>query len=1074
MDDATLPPPDPPRRVSALGPLSQPVYSISNILQSGIRRRQRSSRSWFLRKPDQEDPIPSTPIQIRAEVYEELVKRLDAAAHGSKKLNPQVLTFCLPIGRPNAELWRGLLDSPFLVSDIQLQQMLNLQKVNTASPRPLPGHVTFYIRSFCFEAGQLAVLLQDLFRQGDMGLESSTSWLEIVNNVESTTPIFIRYCGMSGACSAWERHVADMNSRTLRPLNRFLQATRLFYPEIIDQANIFEVRKAMVPYASDQAWDDLKERALVALLGPETLLNTASGGKHPDTSISQTTSDGLEILNTQTIDLLHIKTTRCPPRMEQEISEYVLACQKFANEHPLLTGTSSFPFTDALVAVNKHQATPAVTEDGEFTPLLTIGHDPTLTSFHGAVPFFDLDAFTTQQLKAAINTLGSLEAGQNVLNEGLAKILHAEGYLPFIDLFPWTRKRPEALSVVLKLTRDYLKATNPLIAVTWGGQVSSCALSNFKHEFGLRQAGLGPIVGIPSVQCYGDTSNDANDNAIIIIPSYHPNAVSYSGATPHLFVEIFHRTMAVAWLAVTIALSTPFTGNKREHCHRIIAQMQAKIGPDSNFSKAFQKCKNAWCTELRRVQGDRIGRPKGKSPKKPRQVKPPKVAKVRPAKVAKVRPPVIGPLSWYNQEAERGRYQTFDFDPENDGLRIQAESERWKAAREELVMVTTCQWAKHKKQSTERSRQAQEIWDLSIGALRTSITGQTQSAFLDWAKKVPENKSFYFEAATHLDMSRDIPNLLSLFHDHQSSENIEDGSWTENQSAVDRACQSLQSWVYKIVFDKSLTNEEAIEYARFQWVNLMNEKNPTLKVALRHLITTKLVNSPNEFRDKNDRIHGKEIYILPWKKTSSSATLTLHWADNQGVMQHLEDHGRHQKALLLPNEAMQMFEDDTRRIYFTPQGIDIRNTFGYSLSPKGSPVTSPLYDIMLQLDEHPVKEKLLELWERETGLNRNSAIFPLSQPQVLLDGFPYFYPEDAFERTEKRDNEPLQVGARGHHISEKHEIAKIKDYLPLQPGDMLWLIHKFLEHWFPRGGLVDASNPNFFPNCDTVWEQMSR
>ena len=1059
MDTILIPPDTPPRR-STLGPLSQPVQSISNILRAGVRRRQHSSR--ITRKSDKEDPLPSTPIQIRAEVFDQIVKRLIIAGHETSDLNQQILSFCLPTDRPKADLWRGLLDSPFHVTDVELREMLDLQLSNTTSARPSPGQVTFYIRSFCFEAGQLATVLQDLFRRGDMSLESSTSWLEIANDVSSSLPIFIRYCGMSTTRSAWERHISDMKSKTLRPMHRFLQATNLLFPEIIKEANIFEVSRAFVAYPSDQSWVDLRERALIALLGKDTLLNSASGGKHHDTSITQSTSDDLEVLNTRTIELLDLKTTNCPPQMEREISDYVLACQKFANDQPLLTGTSSFPFTDALVTVNKHQATPAVTEDGAFTPLLMIGHDPTLTSFHGAVPFFDLDAFTTQQVVAAINSLGNLEEGQNVTDKQLARNLHAKGYLPFIDLFPWTKKRSELLGVVLQLTRQYLKATNPLIAVTWGGQVSSCATGNFKHEFGLRSAQLGDVVGVPSLQTYGDASDNADDYALIVIPSYHPNAVSYSGAAPDLFVEIFHRTMAVAWLAVSTVLSTPFSGNKREHCRRIIDQMQTKTGPNSAFGRAFDLCKDAWRLQLQRVRGttqirDRSG------------LREPTTVVSRMLILA----PLEGNLSWLNQEAERGRRQTFTFDEHKDGLIIQAESERWRESREQLVMVVTCRWAKHERQSAERSQQAQEIWNLSIGALQTSTSGQTRSAFVGWARNVPTNKAFYFEAATISDMSRDIPQLLSLFHDQQATDNIEDGSWTEDRSAVLKASQNLQDWVHKMVFNPSLTHEQAIEHALVMWAKLMNEKNPTLRVALRHLIAEKVLASPKKFTDPNARISGEAVDILPWRKTNSSATLTLHWVDDQGTEQHLEDHGRKHKALCLPVEAMPVFEDDERFIFFTRDGIDIRNGFGYSLSPKGSPVTAPLYDIILQLLGSPVREKLLQLWERETGLKVDDVLFSPSRPNTSIGGQSHCYSLEAFQ-TSTRPNRSLYVGARAIQINETYQIAEIKKYLPLQPGDELWLLHKFFQESYPDGGVVDASNPYFWPQSDTVWGKLSR
>lgn len=57
-------------------------------------------------------------------------------------------------------------------------------------------------------------------------------------------------------------------------------------------------------------------------------------------------------------------------------------------------------------------------------------------------------------------------------------------------------------------------------------------------------------------------------------------------------------------------------------------------------------------------------------------------------------------------------------------------------------------------------------------------------------------------------------------------------------------------------------------------------------------------------------------------------------------------------------------------------------------------------------------------------------------------------------------------------MNEKKQIETIKSYLPLQAGDALWLLHKFFEEQYPSAGRVDASNPNIFPNVDSLWARL--
>lgn len=216
------------------------------------------------------------------------------------------------------------------------------------------------------------------------------------------------------------------------------------------------------------------------------------------------------------------------------------------------------------------------------------------------------------------------------------------------------------------------------------------------------------------------------------------------------------------------------------------------------------------------------------------------------------------------------------------------------------------------------------------------------------------------------------------------------------------------------------------------------------------------------FRDPDENLDGAEVLIIPWKNDDPSCTLVLHWADSDDVMQHLEGHSRSRSEFCLPPVCMPAHETDIRRLYFVTEGIDIRNDEGLSLKSKTFPCTVPLTPIFLLL-KSLIKEKFLELWTRHTGMTPEDAIWGAENKtkKQQTGGAGPVYPASAF--LSPRPNQQMEVGARGHQITEAAEKKRIKKFLPLQAGDTWWSLHKFLEQYYPKGGTLDTSNPKTFP-----------
>lgn len=183
-------------------------------------------------------------------------------------------------------------------------------------------------------------------------------------------------------------------------------------------------------------------------------------------------------------------------------------------------------------------------------------------------------------------------------------------------------------------------------------------------------------------------------------------------------------------------------------------------------------------------------------------------------------------------------------------------------------------------------------------------------------------------------------------------------------------------------------------------------------------------------------------------------------------MHHLDATSKGRHGLSVAGSVMPTYEEDKRFIYFVPEGVDIRDSVGTSLGERVlrsgimKPVTLPLSDIISQLENDPIKDKFFELWSRETGLDLVSTIFAAGGGQRVAEtrsgNVP---PASAYRGT--RANQPFH--------RDKDANKRIKNHLPLQPGDALWLFHRFLTETYPNGGEIDAADPSQLPESPSVW-----
>ncbi|KAI7895370.1 uncharacterized protein EV154DRAFT_477497 [Mucor mucedo] len=330
------------------------------------------------------------------------------------------------------------------------------------------------------------------------------------------------------------------------------------------KANLFVLSYEAISLESyDNA--DLYEKILISVFGLENLLNSQPGGFNakclPDreqfdlfcattkTNFFSKFNDSFNISNSS------VKLLR---RRSFELVNY-----QYNRSHEV---------TPAYLATIARMATPTGSVFG-FNLLCMIGHDITVANFHDALPILDPESGRAGYILCdMISRLCSWENGiydsysVNAAKQYLGKFL-------FIDLIPWLESRKETINNGISQASLYLHLTSPIVAVTFSRQVTSVALSNFVHQYGLdSKDNLVDIVGIPQLCSYASTEYiyDGTDVdgpppgfEIIVIPHFHPGVDKHTTRSANgarRIIDIVWRiTLAILEIAHDLIVANPNT-----------------------------------------------------------------------------------------------------------------------------------------------------------------------------------------------------------------------------------------------------------------------------------------------------------------------------------------------------------------------------------------------------------------------------------------------------------------------------------------------------------------------------------
>lgn len=480
---------------------TQPMLPQHDLRRMAILRRQQASQP--VRQPDRDPSLPQvfTQVQLRSDVYDRIYSAMEEQE--LKLVNHNLLQLLLPTSKTNLASWQKLLISPMLVTDAELQSMFVLRKCKSSTTPPLdPNQVTFYVRSMALQVHELNTIIEYLESNG-VSLRKAAAWRAVMERLTPSSVIFLRYVGQTTK-SAYSRHSGDLTSKQKTEAISVFQAIRLLYPEIIDEINVFQFVKGTLPVYIPQVYDlsDLREQAAIALFDLKTLLNSQPGGKK--LQYVPTHLEDIEImfnsLAVRPINRFDIHTTPCSQSVLDDLATYVETVQQYANDNPQTTGTHSSSFTNDYRAAVLKQITPVTIQKTSYTPFIMMGQDPTLEMFQGGKTILQTDSIVKHLLIQTFDMLGRREGKA----AGITKALFGRHRLPFVDFFPWPKKSPRDMDVVLDRMRFYLQVTDPLVVVTFGEQVSSVARGDFVHPHGLRKGTLQNHIGQLVIRNYSD------------------------------------------------------------------------------------------------------------------------------------------------------------------------------------------------------------------------------------------------------------------------------------------------------------------------------------------------------------------------------------------------------------------------------------------------------------------------------------------------------------------------------------------------------------------------------------------
>lgn len=818
------------REVAEEGPsASQPIPQSFHRATRKIQRRFTGQRRFkSILQHEDRFPIALTnndSVHFRTKVLDRIRVRLAIVGIDTSSMPDRFFAWMLPKNGASLDDWDTLMNTPVLLSNTLLRTMLKMIPSRSRTQSGA-GTSVFYIRTFAFQLPELVDVLETMFDQGFGAQDAPYVLWELLQHANtseanSQQTMFIRYCGTSSYSSPWTRHQQDLKEKYTNFKSLFFATTMMLYPEIIASAEIDALPDATIYGELDlsrQRSVNLREQALIALFGSLTLLNTAKGGLNsqfiPHEIDRIAVSDlGMSLL--RSLSLYSVQNNTNLPL----IRAYAQAVQDYAKANPASTNSHKHPITDDVKNLIYNSAVSASIRG--YSIMVTIGSDMPPDTVKNLKPWYK-GGFESGNL--VIDIFNELARNESFSSSGLpasVSEMYTKRQLPFVDLYPWTKKDKASLPSALKLLRKYLQAVKPIIALTFSTLVSSSAVGIFHHARGIKYGQTTEHLGIPTLSKFDDeVKGRHDDNCCIVIPCIHPGSVRRSVARGEILIRLMYMTLAIAWLAMqeAIQISQDQQLSKREICQQVRTNVLDKTGPSSAFGQRFNSLKNdlreGYATTGRVIsQRRKLGSVKNLPP----------VSKSAIAEKTHARRLDLAQTSERDQghsgnaladeeivgtemarseklyrvsESERfgaagGATSTLSYD--EDHVVIQSPKSRWLRALDQLHMICECDMSEGSPWSPTRRAQVDRLIALSLGNLYGTKSGDSEEELQIWLMKAPESILYYFAANDIDEQIQGIPDLLSVFL--TDGMDLETELWKDNMEECNRARNGATAWI---------------------------------------------------------------------------------------------------------------------------------------------------------------------------------------------------------------------------------------------------------------------------------------
>ncbi|KAK5414407.1 hypothetical protein LTR06_004220 [Exophiala xenobiotica] len=1090
------------------------------------QRRASSIRIHELRFPDYLTDTQT--VRFRSQIFAVIKSRLQRAHVDIPNVPERFFAWMLPRDGARPADWNVLLNAPIFLPNYQLRRMINMVPSRTWEP-PKEGTIIFYIRTYAFTLDEFLEVIQVMFDEGFGAQDTPYVLWELIRDLDpedtcdSEQVIFIRYCGTTSFYSAWGRHIVDLKVKYATFKSTFFEVCQRLHPEIIEAVEVDELPDAAVigSLHSQQQTVDLREQALIALLGPSTLLNTAKGGFSTKFVPQEVETTAISRLNTKLLQQLQGYNNGSDNTAA--IHAYATSVQKYANSNAETTNTVKYPITDTVRDLISNAAMSA--KVGQYTIMVTVGSDMTVEMISELKPWYKGGFESADVVIDIFNDLTRSELGYGATSSSFVRDMFEKHQLPFVDLFPWPAKDIKDQPKALEFLRDYLQIVNPLIALAFSSLVSGAAVGSFQHARGLKNTRNIDKLGLPIMSKFDHEVLDKRDeNCIVVIPCMHPGHIRRSVSRGAVVTRLLHMTLAVAWLAMDVAiqLSRDAKSTKRQLCEHIREALLNKTGASTDFGRALQKLKDEYLethatvnrmakqTVNDKSKGKEKSSKKGRSQPVPQPMQEANSPPEAPTKRQTQRPvkgsPITGVAGASTQNASRRgpakgkdkgqETKTTDAGTQNASRRGPAKDKNKRqdtkaldADLDDLVAPPPLSFGgptlsvhgdiivvQSKKLRWTRALEQLHIicaCDVAEGPTRSPIRASQVERLLALSLGLLRGQNSGEDDEDVRKWMLEIPtNTIYYFAANTAAEivtetpdvltiflpNNIDGNG-DDWKEDPKLCENAISSVKTWIFENlQRIGDRFQESAK----NLPRHFQALLqrkdpKLAKSLKLEIQQAPKPSELFEHN----GQQVVILPPAHPLGRDVLSLKW-EHDGELYELEN-------FQVPAGCVPLTLDDPRFLFLTPEGIDIRDSSGRSMGTGvGRSITLPLPQLINSLLANPLQEEFLRLWQRMTGLQVDKVLSggasggPAAAPSAS-GGLGGSLPKSFF------NGRQLALETTLNRTSKEKRLAALQQTMPFQPGDAGWLINKFIEFQYPHGGLMDLGNPSVFINSPSVW-----